>query len=226
MRIVTWNCYKGYPNERFARLSALKPDICILQECAKPLEPLGNNVCWFGDNPRKGVAVLAGPNHRLTPWPLDQRVEHSTYPVVLTTPDGKTIHILAVWSKPKPTYVSAIAHGLNAYRDFLRAAPSIVVGDFNSHSRWDKKGAEWTHSRLVEHLRHEFGLVSAVHSKYPSEPEPPTIYFQWKEDRPYHIDYCFVPEAWTGRISTVEVGSYLDFQGESDHRPVMVEIAD
>ncbi len=40
------------------------------------------------------------------------------------------------------------------------------------------------------------GLVSAHHewnAETHGQEKTPTDYLLWKEDRPYHIDYCFVP---------------------------------
>ena len=54
----------------------------------------------------------------------------------------------------------------------------------------------------------------------------PTYYFLWKEDRPYHIDYCFVPRNWLPRVRHVEIGSFDAWKSHSDHRPLLVEIGD
>ena len=35
-----------------------------------------------------------------------------------------------------------------------------------------------------------------------------------KEAQPFHIDYCFVPEAWVDRLTGVEVGSFADWPPE------------
>jgi hypothetical protein len=51
-------------------------------------------------------------------------------------------------------------------------------------------------------------------------------YFQWKEQKPYHIDYCFIPEEWAPDVQCVEIGSYAEWKDYSDHRPLLVEVAD
>lgn len=224
MRIVTWNCYRGDPVSRFERLAALRPNIGILQECSRPKEPAPDNLLWFGDNPRKGMAVVSGPGYKITPGPIDPTIIDSTFPVVLTTPENDRIHLLAVWSKPNPTYVSAIARGLDVYSDFLMEAPSLVIGDFNSHSRFDRGNEEWTHARLVQRLTDDFGLASAFHSHHVESEEPPTLYWRWNESKPFHIDYCFLPASWVGRLSEVSIGNFDDWKSESDHRPLLVAI--
>ena len=91
---------------------------------------------------------------------------------------------------------------------------------------WDSGSSAANHSRLVEVLRDDFGLVSAYHAhtgRAPGE-EQPTLYWQWKHHQPYHVDYCFVPESWVGHIRSVEVGGWAEWEGRSDHRPVVVEV--
>lgn len=53
----------------------------------------------------------------------------------------------------------------------------------------------------------------------------PTYYFYWQKHRPFHIDYCFVPETWATSLQSVEVGSYEGWKQHSDHRPLVVEVS-
>jgi endonuclease/exonuclease/phosphatase family metal-dependent hydrolase len=52
----------------------------------------------------------------------------------------------------------------------------------------------------------------------------PTFYLLWKESRPYHLDYCFIPRSWASRVVRVDVGSFEEWRKHSDHRPLLVEI--
>ena len=73
----------------------------------------------------------------------------------------------------------------------------------------------------------KLGLVSAYHHFFGEEQGSetrPTFYLLWKENRPFHIDYCFIPEAWTADIRSVSVGTYADWFASSDHRPLVVEL--
>jgi endonuclease/exonuclease/phosphatase family metal-dependent hydrolase len=40
--------------------------------------------------------------------------------------------------------------------------------------------------------------------------------------RPYHIDYCFLPTHWVGRIRDVTVGDHRKWAAKSDHMPLTV----
>lgn len=136
-------------------------------------------------------------------------------------------NLLAVWSQKRPTYVRSIWHGLDVYLQFLKAAPSVVAGDFNSHSKWDQSDLARNHTTLVAKLRDEFDLVSAYHS-FPTEgiaaQEEPTLYWQWQENQGFHIDYCFIPNDWTSKIRDVNVGDFDNWKDKSDHRPLVVDL--
>lgn len=64
----------------------------------------------------------------------------------------------------------------------------------------------------------------AFHDEAHGAETRPTYYFQWKEQRPYHIDYCFLPKTWAGAIRRVEIGAYEPRRPHSDHRPLLVEV--
>lgn len=178
---------------------------------------------WFGSG-RKGVGVSTEGQ-----WSVQDRggapeVSDSAFPAEVTGP--VSFNLLAVWAQRRPSYVRAILSSLDHYGEFLRSAPSIVVGDFNSHPRWDKDDQKANHSILAARLRAEFGLVSAFHTfaeRSGNVVEPATLYYQWKQDRGFHIDYCFFPESWASRLISVEIGNYQEWAKESDHRPLIVD---
>ena len=74
-----------------------------------------------------------------------------------------------------------------------------------------KPGHANNHMNGVARLA-ELGLESAYHVHYgckPGEEAHPTIHWctRQAEERTYHIDYCFLPEAWRGAIREVSLGS-------------------
>src|SRR5690606_1092327 len=101
----------------------------------------------------------------------------------------------------------------------------VLAGDFNSNAAWDRPNRPLDHSRIVNRLEADFGLVSAYHAStgcaYGGEVHA-THYFRWQEDGPFHIDYCFVPREW--RLSRVEVGGFEEWRELSDHRPLAVDV--
>ena len=226
MRIVSWNCYRGPCLDRAERLAPLRPNIAVIQECARPDPmPLDGRVAWFGTNPRQGVGVVANSPYKVTRGPTDTTFDHTAFPAIVSGP--VSFNVLAIWALPRPSYVRAILRALETYADFLRAAPSLVIGDFNCFAEWKGKAPSKDHVELARRLRDEFALVSAYHSApgfNVSEAETPTYFFRWKENRPFHIDYCFVPAAWRSSIKSVDVRPFNEAKWQSDHRPVVVEL--
>ena len=225
MRLVTWNCCRGAFARKAPLLEPLEFDVAVIQECAKPAAET-DHCLWFGDNPRQGIAIVSREPYRIRAMKRRIGVPRYTIPIEVIGPES--FLLLAVWSKAnkKHPYVEAVVKAVRLYRH-LFSEPVVLMGDLNSNTFWDANHADdRNHSALVRQLS-ELGLVSAYHA-FNDEPHggesQPTYYFQWKEARPYHIDYCFVPNVWSSRIHRVEVGSFEDWKGHSDHRPVIVEI--
>ncbi len=150
-------------------------------------------------------------------------------PVSVSGPRDFTL--FAVWTLGKQRYchVEAAAKAVDLYRDVIAASPTVIIGDFNSNTIWDSKHPiEFNHSSLVRRLQ-ELKLVSAYHysrKELHGHESKPTYYFHWKKERPYHIDYCFLPESWAKDITRVEIGLFEDWHTYSDHSPLLVEVGD
>ncbi len=102
---------------------------------------------------------------------------------------------------------------------------TLVAGDFNASQSHE-------HLANVARLR-EMGLVSAYHTFHgvehldvasrPADFEP-TSYWRWQKQKPFHMDFIFVPAAWI--IDRVEVGSFEEYvaAGLSDHVPLIASV--
>jgi len=225
MRVVTWNCCRGAYGKKVSLLDALGADIAVIQECARPDVESGQCL-WFGENNRQGIAILAKPPYRLAPLPQHSDVPKFMFPIRVDGPEQ--FSLLAVWSKanrPHP-YIEGIVRGAEIYRELIAGTPTIVVGDFNSNAIWDSRHpVQRNHSALVD-LLGKLGLVSCYHQFYNEShgaETRPTYFFQWKRDKPFHIDYCFAPVALAKTISCVEVGDFDQWHPHSDHRPLLVD---
>lgn len=223
MRLVTWNVYRGDCFAKAAMLDHLDPDIIVLQECGRPSDADEQRCQWFGSNPQQGVAFIARNAFRLLRHPISPDLDHSVFPVRVTGPIS--FGLLGVWAMPRPSYVGAVDRGLTTYAAFLADGASVVAGDFNNHWRWDEGKKSVTFAGLYERLASEFGLTSAYHGFHPDiahGDEAPTLYWQWKAEQGFHIDYVFVPSAW--HVTHVDVGTFEDWEVSSDHRPVVVDV--
>jgi exonuclease III len=225
VRLVTWNCCRGRFESKVRALDSLDYDIALLQEIARPE---GKNLptrIWVGDDPRHGVAVIAGNGytlrrHRSRLAPLDPVV-----PIVVSGP--RRFNLLAVWGRQQSRYVRGVHARVVELRHVVRRRPTLIAGDFNSNTIWDKPRAPMDHSRFVTWMRDELGLVSAYHAHFGEahgSESTPTYYHTWQEPKPYHIDYVFIPDAWRNRLANVNVGGYDDWSKLSDHRPLLVEV--
>ena len=226
MRLVSWNCCRG-PAAKLSLLAPLDASISVVQECPRPA-PDSRSCLWFGDNPRQGIAVLWSPEYRVEPI-TPRPVPRYTLPFQVTGP--RTFLLLAVWSQREREYpyVRGIIRAVELYRDLIIAQPTVVIGDFNSNAIWNRKRAgALDHGALVAMLS-QLGLISAYHhfhGEAQGAERRPTLYLLWDETRPYHIDYCFIPETWASQVRSVSVGTYADWASASDHRPLVVDLKD
>ena len=101
----------------------------------------------------------------------------------------------------------------------------LLVGDFNSNSIWDVWDRWWNHSDIVKDLE-ELGIESIYH-KFTGEKQGnetiPTLFFQRKIERPYHIDYFFGSQSFQKKLRNIEIGRPENWLSKSDHMPIICE---
>ena len=226
MRILTWNCNRGLIETKLTFAGKLSPTLSVIQECPRPKHDYPT-LLWFGDNLKQGIAIVGSPGYRIEPLPAKE-VPRFVVPIQVTGP--VSFLLLAVWAKTDPNYryVKAVIRGVECYRELITAQSTVIVGDFNSNKIWDyKRPNHLNHSGLVRSLA-SLRLVSAYHRFFGEDQgaeSRPTFYMLKKRERPYHIDYCFIPESWVSSITSVEVGEYEKWITASDHCPLTVDIA-
>lgn len=229
MRITAWNCGMAM-HRKMDRLLALEPDVAVLPECASPEVAAARAVyaaatshAWMGDRRHKGLAVLT-----FGPWRLEpvRRTCDARFILPLRVDGPTPFGLLAVWTQP-PGYVEHTHAALDAYGEAFSDGPMVVAGDLNSNTIWDANRV-LNHSRLVERLR-ALGIVSAHHRHHREEhgaETRPTFFLYRHRTHPFHLDYVFVPKAWTRRLRSVEVGAFDEWRDVSDHVPVTVTVRD
>lgn len=224
MRIVTWNCARGPLAVKLDALHRLNPDVVVLCEAPAPANE-SSTVAWFPAGASKlGVQVRAYGDYVVERLQCPE-LPHCVNPVRIN--GATSFNLLAVWTWPAPSYVKALLNGLDAYTDLLESGPTVVAGDFNGNPVHDKPRqlVKWGHAlaRLNEH-----GLVSAYHESrgipYGAEPDSTHLHLR-KSDRPFHIDFCFVPREWTAANLSVRIEAAEPWPSLSDHRPIVVDVA-
>lgn len=244
MRIVVWNCKMALSQKR-QHLYALKPDIAVIPECSQNCLNLclddGFEGRWFGDNPRKGLGVLvAKPLHIAraqkprSRWVVPLSITNSAS--ASTSVGPRDFLLIAVWTMPVKgssvrSYIGQLYEAIVRNPRWFAGRPAIVCGDFNSNTLWDgdrpnPKGLAGNHSAVVRLLTKR-RLVSAYHHFF-SEPQGqetrPTYFFWHHKNRPYHIDYVFLPSDWASQIRAVQLGSHTAWSKLSDHVPLTVDL--
>ena len=244
MRIVAWNCAMAL-HRKIGALTALRPDLAVISEAAEPGRLLEQapaladaSLVWVGENPHKGLLLTGFGDIRLefSRHRHDARL-HWMAPVAVSglLGVGAPVHLLGVWAqnasegnlrKDNPGFLQ---QALRRYRRFLRSAPAVVAGDFNNHVQWDRPGWRMNHANEIRALA-RLGLVSAYHVSRdvaPGDEPEPTFYWRRRPEDGYHIDYVFMPEAWSRRAFDLTVGGYEDWvdTGLSDHVPLVLEMS-
>lgn len=233
MRLMTWNCARGFDKKKALIFSAT-PDIAVIQECSKKSTEslLFDNyaAAWVGDNPNIGMGVF----WKNSDWHV-RRLEDTTHgiqwvvPFEVTGPENFTL--IAVWAcavkgSKRESYVGQINRALKEHPEWFKNDQVVVAGDFNSNARWDGERRDWNHSRVVAELR-DRGLVSIYHAyknEEHGEETSPTFHLQKNKTKDFHIDYIFAPDAWQQRLHmTVEDCS--EWLPHSDHCPLTLDLA-
>ena len=218
-------------DKKMDALLSLEADVAVIPECSEEsvsaLRQRGLNALWFGSNPNKGLGVICRKE-----WPirsLPQPEQKWIAPVVVDSPTPFTL--IAVWackvgSSRKNNYIGQVYQALIAHPEWFNGRPVVVAGDFNSNKVWDFKRKLGNHSAVVK-LLEERGLLSAYHEKFnefQGAETRPTLHLLHNKEKPYHIDYVFIPREWVNRLKAVEVGPYELWAKRSDHCPVVVDL--
>ncbi len=219
MRVTTWNRPKAEIEDSRALLARLSADLVALQECRRP-DGDSPSVIWRGDLEQQGAAVVS-TSPALPIEAIEIPDLHPTVvPVKVQAP--QPFVFVGVWTHPP--YNKVAWEAMTACVDAADGMPVVAAGDFNSSP--SVVGQERKSPRFLQRMRDEFGLVSAYHHFHGEAlgaETRATHYFLFNESRPFHLDYCFLPKTWLGRLSGVEVGSFADWP-QSDHRPLTVDL--
>lgn len=234
MRIITWNCNMAF-RKKADLILKFKPDILVVPECEHPdkiifkdetLKP--KSMLWGGANPNKGIGIFSFGNYHCELLEIHNPDFKNILPIKVS--NGKNeFTLFAIWANnPKDkdgVYVTQIWKAVHYYDELLSNSNTILVGDFNSNTIWDKPKRIGNHSHLVNKLK-EKGISSCYHEFYKQEQGKeahPTLFMYRHEDKPYHIDYCFASYDFMKKLKNVEVGNYKDWSSYSDHKPLIVD---
>jgi exodeoxyribonuclease III len=233
MRIITWNCNMAF-RKKADYILKYRPDIVIVPECEHPdklIFPIDTqkptDVLWFGKNQNKGLGVFSYSNFRFKV--LDNHNQNLQMIIPIAVTGGQfDFNLFAVWAN-NPTdkdgqYIEQVWKAVHHYSNLLSNIKTILIGDFNSNTIWDKKHRESNHSNVVK-LLEGMGIFSTYHLHYKQAQgteKLPTLYMYRHKNKPYHIDYCFASNDLIDKLSSVDIGEFEEWTKYSDHVPVSV----
>lgn len=236
MNIIHWNCQCAF-RKKNERILSHSPDIMVVAECEHPdklkfgkLTPKPSGYLWFGDNPNKGLAVFSYSDYSLKVMDLYDPQYRYVIPIEVTS-GGVSYIMFAVWAmgnpkEPDKSYIGQVWLAMNHYKDLLNEESVILIGDFNSNAIWDRKARVGNHTDVVNLLANE-GIHSLYHRSSQTlhgEEKDHTFFMYRKREKPYHIDYCFLSEQLISPSTTLEIGTYDEWCGLSDHVPLMMQM--
>jgi endonuclease/exonuclease/phosphatase family metal-dependent hydrolase len=132
--------------------------------------------------------------------------------------------LLAVWGPTPPSEEHPVVEFVRRYRAWFEE-PVVVAGDFNTSGieQWRKFRPGGNHYVVLDAL--EGCRLRSVHHHFwkveQGKEGHPTFWLYGHADRPFHIDHIFAPDAWP--VRSVTVGTFDDWNGYSDHAPMVVE---
>jgi len=213
---------------------AYEPDILVIPEC-ECIEKLvfksdikqPSSVLWFGTNKHKGLGVIAYNGLQLTLINKHKPAIRTIAPIAVTGGDFD-FTLFAVWANnpddPDGQYVEQVWKAIHHYKKLLKPERTVLAGDFNSNAIWDRPRRIGNHSAVVKFLakRKVHSAYHLHHNQQHGKEQHPTFYLYRHEEKPYHLDYCFVSQDIAERVEAVEVGEHSVWSGYSDHVPVIV----
>ena len=212
---------------------AHEPDILIVPECEHPDKlkfntdtPKPTDILWFGMNRNKGIGIFSYTKFKFKLLNTHNPDLRMIIPIGVT--GGKyDFTLYAIWANnpedPDGQYIEQVWKAIQHYGQDLNDK-TILIGDFNSNSIWDRKHRESNHSNVVKFLESKdiFSSYHLFHNQIQGKEKHPTLYMYRHQDKPYHIDYCFVSKDISKKIKSVEIGDFDFWRKHSDHVPLII----
>jgi exonuclease III len=233
MKIITWNCNMAF-RKKAAAILAMEPDILVIPECESTVKLVfdeglkqPSSALWFGDNLHKGLAVLAYNGLELKLIGKGNPAIKTVAPIAVTGKDVE-LTLFAIWANnpqdPDGQYVTQVWKAIHHYKRLIKRERTLLLGDFNSNTIWDRPRRIGNHSDVVKYLKRR-NISSAYHHHHGQQhgaEEHPTFYLYRHLDKPYHLDYCFVSADIANQLQSVEIGDHAVWTPYSDHVPLTV----
>lgn len=229
MKIVSWNAGQKF-REKIKLFDPKEIDVLVIQECentdlsADMYKAAGWDFQWIGQNKHKGLGIFVPVNSTIES--LDWAITECYF--FLPVKISNDLVILGVWTKggksKSVSYAAQLTRFLDNHIDKIDAERTILIGDLNSSFNFDKRrDKHYNHTKNTDRLS-KIGLKSLYHFQTKEEQgsETKSTFFMYRHpDKPYHIDYAYLPTASLENAS-IEIGCPSDWLQKSDHVPLFV----
>jgi len=209
-----------------------RPDLLVIPECEHTDKIIFSapptSAVWYGDNQHKGLGVFSFGKYRLA---LLSSHEPSFKIILPIAVSGGEIDftLFAIWANnPQDKgyqYIGQIWKAIHHYEHLIKPERTILIGDFNSNSIWDKPKRVGNHTHLVDKLSSK-QIKSVYHHYFEQDhgaEHHPTFNLYKNVEKPYHLDYCFVSEDIIQKLTNMEIGTYDEWRKHSDHLPLIID---
>lgn len=219
--------------KKAAALLVHRPDLAVISECEHPSKLIfpehvqrPSAMVWIGDNVNKGLGIFSYCSYGLRKIRSHDETIKLVAPVEVTG-DGEKFTLIGIWANnpgdPDGAYVAQVWKAIHKYAGRIRSSNTLLAGDFNSNTIFDRKYRVGNHSHVVDTLAAR-GIHSVYHRHHNQEHGKeaiPTQFMYRHRDKPLHLDYCFASSDFY--VKNVEIGKHEEWSIHSDHMPVMVE---
>lgn len=234
MKIITWNCNKGFRN-KVKLISQHKPDIAVIQECENINEIIFDDTIqpfnkYHYALKNIGIGLLSYTNYQFNPFNINETYIKLDLGIQSNVTGPINFQLLGLWTGPHKNdesihYVNSVITFLEKYGDWVKKSNTIILGDFNSNATYDLK-LKKPHLKMLN-LMDDVGLCSAYHEFFNEEQGKETrstFYLYRKNESKQHIDHIFIPKKLKNNIKSIEIGKFDDWSAYSDHMPFIMDI--
>lgn len=225
--------------EDLEKIFPLQPDVLVVSECENidrlklPRKdiPSPTGKYWIGDNESKGLAIFTFNDFKIDLYENYSNEYKYILPVHISRED-ETYNLIGVWTKKvgdkkkgHNNYIRQVHLSLIEYEEFIKNENVIICGDFNSNLIWERTGIDTNHQVVLDQLEDK-NIFSSYHHYFNEDQGKeslPTYYHYHKQERPFHIDFCFLSENLLNNLKRIEIGDFHEWKKLSDHVPMTIE---
>ncbi|MHA0855689.1 endonuclease/exonuclease/phosphatase family protein [Paenibacillus sp. CMAA1364] len=230
---MSWNCNQAFRNKA-KYLLEFDADMYVIQESEDTsklnIEELKSypNRIWIGNNNNKGLLVVAKENINIEIQKEYNPLFRYILPVKVS--GQYAFNLFAVWAQNdindrNNRYIGQVWLAIQEYKHLLQK-DTILIGDFNSNTIWDKGHLKTgNHSKVVEFLENNYitSLYHRLTQEKQGEERTNTLAFRKDMMNQFHIDYCFLSQSFINENTKINILGFVDWIAKSDHVPMVID---